>query len=342
MPRGRVRQSRLWAALTALAVALLASTFSAPAAVVKIKRISVTVSDLARTERFYREALGFERVLRRREDDPSFAHLFGVERASFERLIMRVGTEEVEFIEFDKLRRGYPADSHSQDLWFQHFAIIVGDMGKAFSQLQRVPFTSISVGGPQTLPPQNGSVAAFKFRDPDGHPLELLYFPAGQGRAIWHRQPGDRIFLGIDHSAIGISDTPASVAFYADILGMTQSYATINRGPTQEALDGTFNAVVQITGLRPAASGGPGIELLDYRTPPTGRSAPVDTASNDLAHVHLSLQVDALERHVQSLEDHRARFVSPGIVKLKNGDATAMVRDPDGHALLLEQSVGNE
>jgi len=63
---------------------------------------------------------------------------------------------------------------------------------------------------------------------------------------------------------------------------------------------------------------------------------------NDLAHVHLSLQVDALERHVQSLEDHRARFVSPGIVKLKNGDATAMVRDADGHALLLEQSVGNE
>src|SRR5262249_50650163 len=168
------------------------------------------------------------------------------------------------------------------------------------------------------------------------------YFPPGQGRSIWHRQPSDSIFLGIDHSAIGISDTPASVAFYANILGMVQSYATINRGPTQEALDGTFNAVVQITGLRPTESNGPGIELLDYRTPPTGRSASVDTVSNDLVHVHLSLQVDALERQVQSLEDHRSRFVSPGIVKLKNGNGTAMVRDPDGHALLLEQGIDNE
>src|SRR5262249_25717905 len=84
-------------------------------------------------------------------------------------------------------------------------------------------FTPISVGGPQILPPRNGSVRAFKFRDPDGHPLELLYFPPGQGRPIWHQQARDDTFLGIDHSAIGISDTSVSLAFYADILGMTQA-----------------------------------------------------------------------------------------------------------------------
>src|SRR5262249_23827975 len=89
-----------------------------------------------------------------------------------------------------------------------------------------------SIGGPQTLPPQNGSVRAFKFRDPDGHPLELLYFPPGQGRSIWHQHANDRIFLGIDHSAIGISDTSVSSAFYADLPGMTRTYATTNRGPT--------------------------------------------------------------------------------------------------------------
>src|SRR5262249_16309762 len=94
------------------------------------------------------------------------------------------------------------------------------------------------------------------------------------------------------------------------ILGMTQAYATTNRGPAQEALDGTFNAVVRITGLRPIAPDGPGIELLDYRTPPTRRPAPADTASNDLVHIHLSLRVDALEQEVQSLDGHRARFVS--------------------------------
>jgi hypothetical protein len=39
--------------------------------------------------------------------------------------------------------------------------------------------------------PRNGSVQAFKFRDRDGHPLELLYFPPGQGRPIWHQQAKD-------------------------------------------------------------------------------------------------------------------------------------------------------
>jgi len=182
-------------------------------------------------------------------------------------------------------------------------------------------------------------MVVFYFCDPDGHPLELLYFPPGQGRPIWHQQARDDTFLGIDHSAIGISDTSVSLAFYADILGMTQEYATTNRGPAQEALDGTFNAVVRITGLRPIAPDGPGIELLDYRTPPTGRPAPADTASNDLVHIHLSLRVDALEQEVQSLDGHRARFVSPGIVTLKDGRRAAMVRDPDGHALLLEQGI---
>jgi len=252
---------------------------------------------------------------------------------------MRLGAQEVEFIKFQKHGRQYPPDSHSQDLWFQHFAIVVSDMDKAFSRLQQVRFTPISVGGPQTLPPRNGSVRAFKFRDPDGHPLELLYFPPGQGRPIWQQQARDRIFLGIDHSAIGISDTSVSLGFYADILGMTQAYATTNRGPAQEALDGTFNAVVRITGLRPIAPDGPGIEFLDYRTPPTGRPTPVDTASNDLVHIHLSLRVDALEQQVQSLDGHRARFLSPGIVTLKDGRRAAMVRDPDGHALLLGQGV---
>ena len=38
------------------------------------------------------------------------------------------------------------------------------------------------------------------------------------------------------------------------------------------------------------------------------------------------------------LEDNRVRFVSPGIVALGGGEWAAMVRDPDGHVLLLEDS----
>src|SRR5262249_5154164 len=255
---------------------------------------------LSQIEQFYRDALGFETVRHGHNDDAGFSRLLGVEGVGFETLTMRLGKQEVEFIRFQERGRRYPADSRSQDLWFQHFAIIVSDMDRAFDRLRQFPFTPISTGGPQTLPPQNGSVRAFKFRDPDGHPLELLYFPPGQGRPIWQQHANDSIFLGIDHSAIGISDTSVSSAFYSDILGMTQAYTTTNRGPTQEALDGTFNAVVRISGFRPISAHGPGLEFLEYRTPPTGRPAPVDTASNDLVHVHLWLQVDALERHVHA------------------------------------------
>jgi hypothetical protein len=107
--------------------------------------------------------------------------------------------------------------------------------------------------------------------------------------------------------------------------------------PTQEALDGTFNAVVQITGLKPRSSDGPGIEFLDYRTPPTGRPAPPDTKSNDVAHVHLTMRVDDLDHDVKALEQGGGRLVSPGIVTLASGERAAMVRDADGHVLLLEQ-----
>ena len=92
-----------------------------------------------------------------------------------------------------------------------------------------------------------------------------------------------------------MSDTAASDDFYVGLLGMSPAYAVANRGPTQEALDGTFNAVVRITGLRPTGQEGPGIELLDYRTPPSGRPAPVDTQSDDVVHVHLALRVTDLE-----------------------------------------------
>jgi len=249
---------------------------------------------------------------------------------------MRLAREEVTFVEYDAPGKPYPADSRSPDRWFQHFAIVVSDMDKAYARLQQVGFTPISNAGLVTLPPANGLVRAFKFRDPDGHPLELLYFPAGQGRPVW-AAGGDRLFLGIDHSAIGVAKTERSEAFYEKLLGMRVAYEVVNRGPTQESLDGTFGAVVQITGLRPPAETGPGMEFLEYRTPATGRPAPVDTESNDIAHVELAFAVDDLDGLVAKLRQAHAPFVSPDAVDLGRGLHAAMVRDPDGHAILLEQ-----
>ena len=44
-------------------------------------------------------------------------------------------------------------------------------------------------------------------------------FPEGKGQAKWH-VPGDRLFLGIDHTAIVVEDTERSLRFYRDGLGL--------------------------------------------------------------------------------------------------------------------------
>ena len=198
------------AALVVIAATLLGGAEGARAAVVEVERISLTVADLDRTERFYHDGLGFVIVGRRHVEDPAVARLFGVPGTTIESLVMRLGSDEVEFLEYRPRGRLYPEGSRSPDLWFQHFAIVVSDMDAAYAQLRRVAFAPISSGGPQTLPEQDGRVRAFKFRDPDGHPLELLYFPPGQGRPLWHRPANGRVFVSIDHSAVAVSDTAAS------------------------------------------------------------------------------------------------------------------------------------
>lgn len=326
---------------TAMFFALMTALCAAHAQALRLERITLTVSDLKRTEVFYHDGLGFEKVRVSNYDDAPYGHLLGIPHARVRALVMRLGHEEVEFEQITPAGHSYPADSRSPDLWFQHFAVIVSDMDQAYARLKRVAFKPISSGGPQTLPPQNGFVKAFKFRDPDGHPLELLYFPPGTGRPVWQERAGGKIFLGIDHTAIGVSDTPRSETFYRDLLGMQSAYAVVNSGPTQENLDGTFNAIVQITGLRPQSSEGPGVEFLDYRAPSTGRAARKDTLSSDIAHAHVTVVIVDADQTAKKLSDARVPFVSPGVVTVDpaiHGFSKAlMVRDPDGHELMLVQ-----
>jgi len=314
----------------------LAWTGPARAGAIEVERIAVTVTDLGRTEAFYRDGLGFRTVGTQSFDDPATEQLLGVQKAA-DTLTMQLGRERVEFIRYRSPGRDYPAGSRSPDLWFQHLAVVVGDMDTAYAKLQQVRFKPVSVGGPQTLPKEDGRVRAFKFRDPDGHPLELLYFPPGQGRRVWSTSHRGQIDLGIDHTAIVVSDSAASIAFYGGLLGMKVAYEVVNRGRAQEKLDGTLDAKVRITGLRPSSPDGPGIELLDYRTPATGKKAAADARGDDVWHVHVVLRVDELDGLVADLERAGVRFVSSGIVRLANGMRAVEIVDPDGHALLVEE-----
>jgi catechol 2,3-dioxygenase-like lactoylglutathione lyase family enzyme len=197
--------------------------------------------------------------------------------------------------------------------------------------------------GPQTLPDWNkdaGGIRAFYFRDADGNHLEILQFPPGKGQARW--QSKERLFLGIDHTAIVVGNTDASLAFYRDTLGMQVAGTAENYGSEQERLNNVFGVRLRITALR--AEQGIGVELLDYLAPRTGRAVPVDTLADDAWHWQVNFARDELATTVAAVREHSgspgaAALVSPGIVEFaapaRLGSQALLLRDPDGHAVAL-------
>lgn len=177
-----------------------------------------------------------------------------------------LGEQRIELVR-TQARGGPPARSTSTA--FQHCAIIVSDMAAAMAKLRASDgWSAISQSGPEQLPASSGGVAAFKFRDPDGHPLEFLAYPAAETPPAWRGRPG--LFLGIDHTAVSVADTETSVSFYG-ALGFKVAYRGVNRGIEQARMDDVDEPVVEVTGLDPAGGGPPRLELLCYREPGTTR-----------------------------------------------------------------------
>ena len=286
--------------LAGLALLALRGRRGASARIVRVSRV---VADLDRAVSFYCDGLGF-RLASRGPGDPTVSALLGLPGVAVEEAVLRLGDEEVALVRFDPPGVPYPPDSRSDDGWFQHLAIVVDDMAAAWQKLAACSPGSISTNGPERLPPRNGGVIAVKFRDPDGHPLELIQFPPGGGRPAWQRKAGAAPGpLGIDHSAMAVASTARSLRFYRR-LGFRVAARSWNNSPAQSRLDGLRGARVRVTGLRFPSPVGPGLELLRY-TPP-GRPAP-------------TLAANAL------LTDW---------VTLSAGPA-GLRRDPDGHIMLL-------
>ena len=89
---------------------------------------------------------------------------------------LRLGSEHIELTEYlAPAGRKIPEDSRSNDSWFQHIAIIVSDMDRAYQRLRQHKVRHASPG-PQRLPDWNanaGGIKAFYFKDPDGHVWEI-------------------------------------------------------------------------------------------------------------------------------------------------------------------------
>jgi catechol 2,3-dioxygenase-like lactoylglutathione lyase family enzyme len=307
------------------------------APVVAVDVVGMTVGDMDRSVEFYSKVLSFEKVSDVEVWGDEYEHLQGVFGLRMRVVRMRLGDESIELTEYLAPRgRLAPMDSRSNDRWFQHIAIIVSDMDRAYARLRQQKVQHASTG-PQRLPDWNAKargIQAFYFRDPDGHPLEILQFPPDKGDPRWHRPVG-KLFLGIDHTAIVVGDTEASLSLYRDVLGLQVVGESENYGPEQERLNNVFGARLRITTLRAAA--GPAIEFLEYLSPRDGRPMPADARANDLVHWQTRLVTRDAAAVAQGLRKGRLGFVSPGVVTL-NGSPLGftkgfLVRDPDSHVI---------
>jgi catechol 2,3-dioxygenase-like lactoylglutathione lyase family enzyme len=304
-----------------------------------VAMVGLTVSDMQRSVDFYTQVLDFVRESDGEAAGESVARLQGVTGARLRVVRLRLGDERLQLTQYLAPRgRPAPEDARSNDHWFQHVAIIVSDMDRAYDQLRQSGVTPVSIA-PQTLPqtiPAAAGIRAFYFRDPDGHPLEILQFPPDKGAPKWHQDHG-RVFLGIDHTAIVVGDTEQSLAFYRDVLGFRMAGESFNHGVEQERLNNVPGARLRITGLRVAA--GPGVEFLQYLSPGDGRPFPADERANDLVHWQTTILVPDAASAAAVLRRGSFRLVSPGAVSLP--DTTLgfrrglRVRDPDGHVVQL-------
>jgi len=308
---------------------------SPPAPVVAVDSITIPVTDATRSTEFYTQILGFHVRSDQEAAGSDYEQLLGVFGVRVRVVRLQLGEEAIVLLQFLTPRgRPLPQDVHANDRYFQHVAIIVSDMDRAYAWLRQHGVESASTG-PQLLPqwnPNAGGIAAFYFRDPDGNFLEILHFPSGKGEARWQSRQG--LFLGIDHTAIVVADTQTSLHHYRDLLGMRVAGESENYGTEQEHLNNVFGARLRITALR--AAHGPGVELLEYLAPRSGLAIPADSQASDHWYWQINFEATSLDALYKRLTHAHATVISSEVVKLAStalGLAEGFVaRDPDGHA----------
>lgn len=320
---------------------LLTSSFSLRASdslrVTAVDSIGMTVDDMDRAVEFYTRVLTFEKISDVEVSGRDYELVQGVFGARARVVRLRLGDETIELTEYLAPKgRPVPSDIHPNDRAFQHAAIIVSDLAAAYRRLREFRVEHASTG-PQKLPdwnPNAGGISAFYFRDPDRHFLEILQFPPGKGLTKWRST--DRLFLGIDHTAIVVADTDHSLRFYRDALQMKVVGESENYDTEQEHLNNVFGARLRITAVR--AAQGPGIELLEYLAPRDGRPS-IDLHANDVAHWQTTVIADAPARINDLLRERVFSLVSPDVVTLRAYElgirAAVLVRDVDGHGVRI-------
>jgi catechol 2,3-dioxygenase-like lactoylglutathione lyase family enzyme len=298
----------------------------------KVGAICITVKELAPSLKFYTQVLQFKHIGTEDFYGENHEQLFAKFGIHYKIAHLQLGDEYVDLIDYlTSGGRSISETQQSNDLAFQHIAIVVKDMDAAYTILEKNSVEFVSTV-PQTIPLSNAAAAgikAFYFHGIDNHNLELIYFPKGKGKAKW-QIPNKNIFLGIDHTAIGVSSTSNSLQYWVSNLALEKKGESHNVGTEQAHLNFVKNAELQITGL--AAAEGPGVEFLQYVQPGAGKMYPTDTQCDDLWNWLTKVHCNDIDALFKQLSTANVKIVSEAVTNI-NGKKNFIARDPDGHAV---------
>jgi catechol 2,3-dioxygenase-like lactoylglutathione lyase family enzyme len=300
----------------------------------RLSRITMICGDPDRLANFYEAAFGFVRTGEASTTETAFGKLIGIPNATARVVCLQLGKQTIELAAVSPSGQPYPYGVSGWSPLFQHFAIVVSNMASAYARLSECEgWKAISADGPQLLPVSSGSVTAYKFRDPEGHPLELIAFARHAVPAKWQVTSATGC-LGIDHSAISISDTERSVRFY-ERFGLRRVGGSLNSGPEQDKLDNVVGALVEVTALASSRFSTPHVELLCYRGHFNRKTALPRV--NDVAATRLVLSLES-SMILNALCARSRDVLLSDPVRFAHGALRAMLRDPDGHLLCIETS----
>ena len=256
---------------------------------------------------------------------------------------LRLGDERIELPSTSRRAgRPIPVDSRSNDRWFQHVAIIVSRHGARLRAAARS--TSVEHASPDRSGCRTGT------RTPAASRPSTSRIPTAtrsrscssrrQGRRASGTRRRDRLFLGIDHTAIVVADTEASLRFYRDALGPAVAGESENYGPEQEHLNNVFGARLRITALRARARPGHRVAGIPGARATAGRLRRTCSA-NDLVHWQTTVATSGIDARLRGCcRDVRLRLARRGrlLADGRLGSGAVLVRDPDGQPCDLAKS----
>src|SRR6266516_2257132 len=127
-------------------LALFSISISAQSPKVLVESVGVTVSDMDRSVAFY-SALAFQKISDVEVFGEEFEHLEGVFGARMRIVRMQLGNEYLDLTQYlAPPGRPIPVDSRSNDLWFQHIAIVVREIDRAIDNMRALKVQFVSNG----------------------------------------------------------------------------------------------------------------------------------------------------------------------------------------------------